>query len=220
MTLLQRCESLPNPWRAILALGAIPVLGAVSWVLFIVPVTALYDGQQGWREDAKSKLARAKGTASQSAELDRQLELLPSAGIWSKFYIVDSAGAAASAIQMDVGALLNAVHAAVQSMTPLRSAEAVQSTTVGLRVSASMTIDQLKSFLQSLSSHPRYLRVDRLRVNAPLSQTPNTNTVLTVTLEIVGMERLRTQPPPAASTVAAASLAQGNASSIAQVVHR
>jgi hypothetical protein len=185
------CEKLSPLMRRMVVIVSIPLLIGLAWAIIVLPVQLAYRAQLDWRSDTIATLAQARGSQAQGEALSQQLKALPAEPIWNKFYNVAMPGAASSQLQADVGGVLNSVHASVQSLTPLRATEVDGLTTIGLRVSAAMTVDQLKNFLAGLASHTHYLRAERLRVNAPQSQVPDQNAMLTVTVEIYGVEKLR-----------------------------
>jgi hypothetical protein len=198
-SLATRCEKLSPSLRRVVAIVSIPLLIGLVWMIVVLPLQLAYRAQVDWRDDAIATLARARGSQSQGDVLSQQLKALPTEAIWNKFYVVAKPGGAGSMLQTDIGGVLNSVHASVQSLTPMRAAEVGGLTTIGLRVSAAMTIDQLKGFLAGVANHPHYLRVERMRVNAPQAQVPEQNVMLTVTLEIYGVERVRDASGPSAA---------------------
>jgi len=194
------CEKLHQPTRRLIALTAIPLIAGLAWAVIVIPGQAIYRSQADWRADAIATLSRVRQAKSVGDELSERLKSLPAAAIWNKFYTVNKAGSAGSMLQADVGGVLNSIHAGVQSLTPLRTTDVNGLNTVGLRVVASMTIDQLKNFLAGIANHVHYLRVERLRINAPPTQTPEQNAMLTVTIEIYGVERVRNETSAANGT--------------------
>jgi hypothetical protein len=190
-TLASRCQKLSLPTRRALVVLSIPLLIGLVWLVIVLPLQVTYHSQVEWRNDTIKTLARARGSQAQSEVLSQQLKALPTEPIWNKFYAVAKFGSAGSMLQADVGSVLNSVHAGVQSLTPVRSTQVNGLTTIGVRVSAAMTVDQLKNFLGGISNHAHYMRVERLRVNAPQSQVPEQNVMLTVTVEVYGVERVR-----------------------------
>jgi hypothetical protein len=191
VSLAMYCERLSPRMRRIVVVVSIPLLVGIAWALVVLPLQIAYRAQVDWRNDAIATLARARGSKAQADALSQQLKTLPTEAIWNKFYSVAKPGAAGSMLQADIGSVLNSVHASVQSLTPLRTTQVDGLTTIGLRVSAGMTVDQLKNFLGGVSGHAHYLRIERLRVNAPQGQVPDQNAMLTVTVEVYGIERVR-----------------------------
>jgi len=202
-SLVAKCEKLSLPLRRAVVLVSIPLLAGMAWAIIVLPLQIAYRSQLQWRDDAIATLAQARGSKTQAVVLSQQLKALPSAPIWNKFYSVGKPGTAGSVLQADVSGVLNSIHAGVQSLTPVRATEVDGLTAIGLRVSASMTVEQLKKFLAAAANHSHYLRVGHLRVNAPPAQMPDQNAMLTVTAEVYGVERVRGELNPPTSNVSA-----------------
>ncbi len=201
MTLLaEQCESMSVAKRRLLVVGSIPFLAMAFWALIVWPAMAAYRAQVSWRQETASTLAQAHGSKDDVDMQTQQLASLPAAPLWNKFYKVSKAGTGGPMLQTDVSSMLNLLQISVQSLTPLRTAEVNGLNSIGLRVTASMSVDQLKKLFVKIGDNARYLYVDRLRINAPPSQLPDQNATLTVVIEIYGVEYvLNASPTPSRS---------------------
>jgi hypothetical protein len=199
--LTQYCIALPLRQRRLVAVGVafaalILFVGLVVW-----PVYALYTNQLEWRATASKTIAEARGAEPAIASVVQQLDALPASAMWAKLYTVDKVGTGAALLQADVASLVSGARGAVQSLTPLAAVSSNNADTknsgdmarIGVRVVASMTIDQLKDFMSAMAAHTRYLRIEHLSVFAPSAQSPAQNPMMTVTMEVVGMEWVRSE---------------------------
>lgn len=188
MTLSGRCERLPRGARRLLALVVTPVLISTFLSMVYLPARALYVSQQGWRAETRGLFSKAKQAEQRSAMLGQQFAALQSSGLWSKFYLSATPGAAANNLQSDIGSMLSRVQVGAQSLVPLPSTELAHFSSIGVRVSASMRIDQLSGLLTAMAQHPRYLRVAQASIVAPQIQSATENPPLAVTLDLYGFE--------------------------------
>jgi hypothetical protein len=188
MSFAQQCSVMPVLPRRILALFVVPLSIAFAVYAVFIAIVALGNAQQDWRTQAHSVFSRARAAKDVQARLDRDLVALKESPLWSRFYLSPTSGMGAMLLQTDVGALLARTQASTQSLAPIPSLPMSGFTRIGVRLSASMRIDQLKNFLAGAAAHQRYLRVEQLAVIAPHSQVSAENSPLAVTLEIYGFE--------------------------------
>lgn len=192
MSFAERCAKLPTPARRIVALFGVPLaialLGAVLWL----PISYMGTSHAQWRDDAVATLAAARRAPQIQIALDQQIERMRSSPLWSKFYPMPNAAAAATALHSDLSALLANAGASVQTLTPIPSEDQPVFTRIGVRVTASLRLDDLRNLLTAMSAHARYLRVDRLVVTAPQVQMDSENPPLAVTLDVFGYQSVRT----------------------------
>jgi hypothetical protein len=174
--------------RRIIALVLVPSSIAIVIYAVVLAAAALYDSQQDWRRHARSLFSRAGAATQMQARIDQDAAALKDSPLWSRFYISPTSGIGAVQLQSDVGSLLSRTQASTQSLAPIPSLPMNGFTRIGVRLSASMRIDQLKTFLATAAAHPRYLRVEQLSVIAPQGQVPAENSPLAVTMEVYGFE--------------------------------
>jgi hypothetical protein len=190
MTLAERIDGQPMIVRRVFAL--LSVLLAVALILYgvIDPIRYVVRSQESWRTAVRAQLARDRGIASIGPKVREELLSLSTAPIWNRFYAAEGKADATQFIQRDVLSLCTAVRATIQSATPLPAVDAIGLRSGGVRIVASMSVDQMKEFFEKVRAHPQYLRVQRLSVSAPQSQSQNMNPVLSVTMDIAGYSRL------------------------------
>jgi Tfp pilus assembly protein PilO len=186
MTVADRIQAHRPAVRSALAIVLIPVAAVVAWLLVFEPIHWVVTSQAQWREATSTELARARGHARVLEVVQKQVEELPSAAIWQRFYPAATAGAVSSAVQKDVAELSAAAGLENPSIVALPSETAGAIDRQLVRLSANGTADRLEAFLTRLRQQPRYLRVDRLTVSAPQAQGADQNPILIVTMDIAG----------------------------------
>ena len=118
-------------------------------------------------------------------EVRAQLDTLSSLGAWQSFYPTSSQGAAI-ALQSDIETALTASQARAQTFTPIAAARTDMLQKSGLRVVASMKIDQLREFLLQTQRLTHFVRFEQLLITSPAVQGPQENPTLILTLDVVG----------------------------------
>jgi hypothetical protein len=190
MSLSDRIVQQRPPVRRMLALVLLVAVLIVIWQDVILPARVILTSQARWRVHARRALAVARGRAAEAPNLQRQLESFPSAPIWQKFYPDGDSANSAAAIRQDITQYAATAGATIRSMEPSPTTEQSGLRRLGVRISASMTVGQLTSFLIQLRVSQRYLRVDALRIVAPQVQIKNANESLLVELQVFGYSRL------------------------------
>lgn len=190
MSLSDRIAQQRSPVRRMLALVLLVAVLIGTWQDVILPARVILTSQARWRVHARRALAVARGRAAEAPNLQRQLESLPSAPIWRKFYPDGDSANSAAAIRQDITQCAATVGTTIRSMEPSPTTDRSGLRRLGVKISASMTIGQLTSFLIQLRKSQRYLRVDALRIVAPQMQTKNINESLLVELQVYGYSRL------------------------------
>lgn len=192
MSFAEHCAKLPTSGRRTVALLGVPLaivsLGTFLWL----PISYFRNSQVEWRDDAVATLAAAQRAPEIQAALHQQVERMRASPLWSKFYRMPNTAAASTALHSDLSALLTSAGASVQSLTPLPSEDEPAFTRIGVRVTASLRLDDLRNLLTAMSAHVRYLRVERLVVTAPQVQVDSENPPLAVTLDVFGYQSART----------------------------
>jgi len=101
-----------------------------------------------------------------------------------KFYPTDGVLGAAAMLQADVDLLMSSLQVPSRTIAPIASTETESLVRHGVRLSASLRINQLQDLLNRISQHPRLIRVDLLTVVAPQMQSPEDNPPLAVSMDI------------------------------------
>lgn len=188
MSLAQRCEGLPRPVRRAIALVAVPAFLVASVLVLYAPIKYLVGVQNDWRVATRSVIAQSRSDPVLAEELNRQLTTLQSSGLWVKFYSSKEPGSAATSLQADLSGILASAQISAQSLAPVATSQLPYFTRIGMRLTASMRVDQLQRLLTAIANHPRYLRVEQAIIVAPQSQSPDENPPLAVTVGIYGYE--------------------------------
>jgi hypothetical protein len=198
MTLADRIVAQPAPTRRALALLLAATMAAAS-IAAVHAIFSIVSSQESWRSTARKALAQDRGIAANDSQVRGALDSLSSAPTLKRFYAPSADTDGAQLVQRDVVSLGTLVGAGIQSTAALPTVEDVQLRVHGVRLVASMSIDQLKDFIARIRAHANYLRVQELNISAPQVQTPDVNPPLTVTVTILGYSR----PQPRASGDAA-----------------
>jgi len=187
MSAAYRLANWPTAARRTLALAGLTLVVLVVWGGVVTPFEWLISSQSAWREQARRSLAQERGWKNAAApwgELERQVQAAP---IWQKFLEVPAGATPGAAAQRHVEDLFRGELPPVIEALATRHVDGL--TAYPVRVTTSMTIDQLKDILLSSHTHGAYLRVERLQVTAPQAQLPQQNARLQVNLDLVAYAR-------------------------------
>jgi len=160
------------------------------WFGLVVPTHSLVLSQNTWREEAQSDLARARGMAAIESQVRGRLSALQTAAIWQRLYDNQHSSAIDGALSQDVTRLANTAGLSIHSLTALPATTEGLLRRHGVRLAASMSIDQLKLFIVALRTYPRYIRVERLSVSVPQVQPPDRNPPLEIKADLFGYNRV------------------------------
>jgi len=186
MSMADRLSTLPPRVQRTLALLVVPAALTTIWACVVWPLLHAWQGQVEWRQSVVQTLARQRGLARIESSLRTQLTTLPGLASWRRLYRMSAEGASVIALQSDVSNALVAAHARPQSFAPIAPTRTGPLTKAGLRVTASMTIDQLHEFLQQIEGLGHFVRIEHLTIVAPPIQPPRENPPLNVMLEAFG----------------------------------
>ena len=189
MTLTERLIDCPTLLRRALAVLLVPAAALLGWMLVAEPLICIAGSQDQWRGSVQDTLADDRGHEKVLADLKSRLEALPAAPVWEKFYEVAAGGDGSSLVQQDVTSLCSAMGVTTQSVVALRAQTEQGLMKHGVRLTATLTVDQLRSFAATLRNHQKYLRTERLTVDAPQVQSADQNPALTITLDVFGYSR-------------------------------
>lgn len=186
MKMVDRCAALPVTSRRLLAVVIVPTVMAAVCVGIIALLQQAVAAQREWRQETEQLLSDAASAPAMQSALEQQTEAVRRSGLRSKFYPAGGAINAAASLQADVDTLVSSVQASSRVLAPLPTTETALAVRYGVRLNASLRINQLQNLLDALSRHPRLLRVERLLVVAPQTQVAEENPPLAVTLDIFG----------------------------------
>jgi hypothetical protein len=183
MTIADHIATRPRAYRRALAVLLIPAAAMLLWVLLLMPLQWLATGQEDWRRATRAELSSAKSQALAEPIFRRALLGLPSAPVWKRFYSEQDAEAG---VQQDVSQLSAEAGLGNLTITALPAERDAQLAKYSVRLSGTATAEQLRALAVRLREHSRYLRVERLNVTVPQTQTIEENAILTATLDIAG----------------------------------
>jgi hypothetical protein len=180
-----RLAALPRNTRRVVALALLVMVIVLAWLLVWLPVSTLASSQDEWRRQTAQQIAKDRGLAKSAARVREVAQSLRDAPIRARLY-------EAGDVPVD-DQLQNDLRAAlVQSgVEPTTFKVLPGATTQGLRqhrveFSSVLSVDQLRSLLTALEQQRHYVRVERLRVEAPAEQRSNENPHLTLLMEAKG----------------------------------
>jgi len=200
--IVDRCAALPVASRRLLAVVVVPLLLVALCMAISTLLQQVAAAQRQWRTEAKQLLSEAASAPAMQSAIEQQLDAVRSSPLRSKFYPVGGAMTAESSLQADVDALVSSVQATSRIIAPLPASETPPLLRYGVRLNASLRINQLQNLLNGLARHSRLLRVEHLIVVAPQMQVVDENPPLAVTLDIYGYG-LATDAPVAINAAAA-----------------
>lgn len=190
MSLAVRCASLPKGTRALIAFVLVPATMLAVGALLISSLVWSLQSQTHWREEVRQTLRRANAASLDAATITQDLEAVRHSADWHRFYPVSVEGmGSAAAMQSEISALFQGARVNAQSLVLLPAIEHEHFTQLGVRVTSSVRLDELESILSALATHPRFIRVQRLSITAPHSQSRDQNPPLAVTLELAAFSR-------------------------------
>lgn len=196
--LAERIVAQPASARRALALVLVAAIAAAS-IAVVHTICDIVSSQDIWRSTARNALARDRGVAANGSQIRGSLESLGSAPVWNRLYAPGADADGAQLVQRDLMSLGTSAGAVIQSAVALPAVEGAELRSHGVRLVASMSIDQLRNFIAGIRAHTRYLRVQELSISAPQTQALDVNPPLTVTVTVLGYSR----PQPRASRDAA-----------------
>lgn len=194
MSLAQFIERQPREAQRLFAITLLTcMLGSI--VLFAVRVVPWsMHVQSRWRAQVSTQLAAARGWIDNADAVKRRERVAESAAIWRQFYVAHDGMSVKDAIQRDVTSLFNAAGGTGLNVEGFDEVgkEGVESH--GVRATASLTADQLRTLFEQMRGHAPYLRMQRIQVTAPQIESHYQNPVLLVVVDVVGYS-LKAEPP-------------------------
>lgn len=186
MSAAAKLAALPTLSRRIIALASLALLLLLVWFAVVLPLGVALSSQAQWREDAVRAIARDRGIVATAKDIHDLESAVDSSPLRARFYATGGVSSIEDLVQND---LRSALLAAGVEPTTFKVLPAVA--TRGLRAhrvefSTIVTIDQLQAFFFALERQQRYLRVERLRLDAPASQPSDENPRMTALMEVRG----------------------------------
>jgi hypothetical protein len=179
-----RLASLPLGKRRAIAIAMLLLAVLLAWLVVVVPLRSLVLSQAQWRADTAREIARDRGMARTAGQVREIAETVDASPLRARLYDSDSGMAVTDALQNDLRAAL--LQSGVEPTTFKVLPGALVSGLRAHRVefSSVMTVEQLRGFFVALSTQPRFVRVERLRLDAPQQQRREENPRVTALMEV------------------------------------
>jgi hypothetical protein len=175
--------------RRLAALIALPAALLIAWSIAIWPLWYMYESQQTWRVSIARTLAHQRALLQIEPTVRAHLAELPNAVAWQRLYSAKLDSAGVIALQTDLGHALAAAHVRPQSFAPIATTRTGTLRKIGLRVVASMTIDELRELFRQTALLSHLVRLENLLITAPAVQSRQENPRLVVTMDAFGFAR-------------------------------
>lgn len=186
MSVAEQVAALTAARRRLLAVGLLLVLVFGAWAGILSPLARIVASQDDWRAAARRELARNRGQESVGGAVESQLRSLPGAPVWARFYGESGGADVLSHVQRDITELCAGVGIPVPVVMALPTTESNGISRYGVRLTANMTVDQLRKLAEALRTHSTFLRTERLSITAPQIQSAEQNSVFAVSMEVFG----------------------------------
>ena len=178
-------ERLPMWQQRLIVLATLASMLAVVAATLLFPLLHSWQSHREWRNGALRELALARGLATQHDAYTQLVGTLNAGArpgrVWS-----GTADIAATSLQSDVRAMLDASHATLQTIQPLPNKQDGLFQDISYQIALTATIDQLSDLVHRIDSSTKILTLDQVVVTAPEYQDPTTNPTLSVRLNISG----------------------------------
>jgi hypothetical protein len=158
----------------------------LAWLLLALPVKLLATSQQEWRERTAAQIARDRGLAKSATQLREVMNIVANAPIRARLFDAQGSTTVDDQLQTELRAAL--LHSGVE---PTNFKVLPGSSSDGLRqyrveFASIMSVDQFRGLCDYLARQPHYVRIERLRVDAPPTQRTDENARLTLLMEVQG----------------------------------
>jgi hypothetical protein len=186
MSAATRLAALPLAARRSVAVAVLAMVVVLAWSVIVMPLRALLTSQTEWREDMSRRIARDRGTLESASRVREAAAALDSSALRGWLYELGGALPPADALQNDLRSALLA-----SGVEPTNFKVLPATNTNGLRAqrvefSTILTVDQLQAFFVALDGQPHYVRIERLRLDAPDAQRADENPRMTALMEARG----------------------------------
>lgn len=174
----------PRPRRA-LALTLTAWMIAILYLGVIRPVIGHFTDREDNRESALRSLARDRALLKQALDITHALQSVSESPRRSRFYEGHKPAQATLQLEGDVRALI-ALPNQPSSMIAEPSLTQGPLTRLSVKITLSVSIDQLTGILVRLSQQSRFLKIESFTVQAPDYQAVDSNPILSVQAQIAG----------------------------------
>ena len=181
-----RLAALPLATRRAIALAILAMALVLAWCLVVWPVRLLLTSQTEWREAVTRQIAHDRGPLKSATQVREAAAALDATALRGWLYESGAASAPPDALQNDLRSALLASGVEPTNFTVLPPTNVAGLRAHRVEFSTIVTIDQLQAFFGALDNQAHYVRIERLRLDAPDTQRPDENPRLTVLMEARG----------------------------------
>jgi hypothetical protein len=178
-------ETLGRRQRRVLALMLSGLLLSGLYLLVIDPVITYFSDRANERQTALRSLSRDHALLEQAPQIQSAQDSVANSPRWARLYDSQKATQAALQLETDLRAIVSTPNQ-VTSMIAEPATTQGDLTRIAVKITLSLSIDQLTEILGRLNRHSRFLKMESLIVQAPDYQVVDSNPVLSVQAEIVG----------------------------------
>lgn len=177
-----RLRELPVSLQRILAVVALAFLCAVPLRhLLVSAVDWLYE-QSDWRGEVTSQISRERGLAEIGSRVESQLAALAKMPVWSRAYQADDVTAGKTMRAQLTNLLAQQGAGLATEALPIQKEASAHR--VAFRLQGSVDVDGLARLLAAFKQASPTIRVDRIQISAPQTQSATANAAMQVHLEV------------------------------------
>lgn len=174
----------PRQRRVVALIVSVTLVGGL-YLLVIDPVFRHFRDRADERQTALRTLSRDRALLNQVPQIRSAQDSLVGSPRWAKLYDSQKATQAVLQLETDIRGMLSP-PSQVTSMIAEPATTQGSLTRIAVKITLSLTIDQLTEALGHLNEHARFLKIESLTVQAPDNQALDSNPVLSVQAEIAG----------------------------------
>jgi hypothetical protein len=178
-------QSLSPLQRRVLALALLALTILIVWFIAVQPIVAAIVSSSDERQATLRRLSRDSTLVAQDAEVRAALSAVEQNPRWARFYDSQKTDRAVLQLETDLRALVTTPNNPTSMIVQPATAQG-RVTRLAVKVTLSMSIDQLAETLSRMQLNSRLLKIESLTIQAPDYQVVDTNPTLSIQAEIVG----------------------------------
>jgi hypothetical protein len=203
MSVAARLCAMPPLTRRAIAVGVLGFALLLAWVVVVMPVQALLLSQREWRADTARQIARDRGMARSAPAVRAVAAAVDASPLRTRLYDATAGMAVTDALQNDLRNALTQSGVEPTTFKVLPATEVHGLRAHRLEFSTILTVEQLRTFFVALAAQPRYVRIERLKLDAPLQQRNDENPRVTALMEVRAFALDVAAPKPAVRVASA-----------------